>query len=233
MHPAEGSSSLQSTLLWPSQPHPCGRSFPNTLIPKCKWTFPQETHSSAQAAGQGCQLKGCFSAQRETMQPRGSQLPLFAPEEVGSYGNLCFNKREIKSILPFHCWRHPHFPLFITSYPLPRQPRQHRQGCWWQVGPVPAPHPSTRIPLSHRCLQWDTPQGGRGAENKPKTGESHRRGCSWQEQVLAPGSTQGSDSGTTCLWDLRVDIHPHGLTLVPGQTQTEPPAQVEGLDAVW
>lgn len=161
---------------------------------------------------------------------------MFAPEEVGSYGNLCFNKREIKSILPFPCWRHPHFPLFITSYPSPRQPRQPRQGCWWQLGPVPAPHPGTRILLSHRCLQWDTAQGGRGAENKPKVGEnSHRRGCSWQEQVLAPGSIHGRDSGSVCLWDLQVwtGMVSHGLAPAPGWTQTGLPAQTEGLGAVW
>lgn len=143
-HPAEGSSSLQSPLLWPSQSQDCSRSFPNAQIqtkPGNSMENPQP-RSSSRSGMLAERDVGCFRAQRETMQPRRSQLPLFAPEEVGSYGNLCFNKREIKSILPFPCWRHPHFPLFITSHPLPRQPRQPRQGWWWQVGPVPAPHPA-------------------------------------------------------------------------------------------
>lgn len=104
------------------------------------------------------------------------------------------------------------------------------------AGAVPAPHPGTRIPLSHRCLQWDTPQGGRGAGNNPKVGEnSHRRGCSW------PQGIHRRDSGSVCLWNLQVwtstpmawlwlqDGHKQNSQLrqrVWGQFGDLPPAQI-------
>lgn len=120
------------------------------------------------------------------MQPKGSQLLLFAHKEAVSYVNLCFNKCEIKFILPFPIWRHHHFPLFITSSPSPWQPRcvpGGDAGCRSGKGRLRAPKTTSRFHT--RVTGGTNRREGRGGTNASWEQNSLSRGCSWQRMLLA------------------------------------------------